>query len=187
MPIIAKEGSKKEFFLIPAGTYQSVCYDLWDLGLQEGDWKGKKIVRHRIRLAWEINELIEKGEYQGKRLVVSKAYTLSLDSKATLRKDLESWRGRAFTKEELLGFDIEKLIGINAMLSIVHVQKDEKTFANVATVSKAMKGMEPLIPENKRSIPDWIQKVQARAVKPVEIVEIVDESPLIEEEGETPF
>ena len=40
---------------------------------------------------------------------ISATYTLSLGERSNLRKMLESWRSRAFTPEELQGFDLEKV------------------------------------------------------------------------------
>ena len=48
-------------------------------------------------------------ETHGRRFDVARVYTLCLHERAALRKDLESWRGRKFTEQELDGFDLEKL------------------------------------------------------------------------------
>lgn len=59
-------------------------------------------------------------------------YTVSLNEKANLRKDLEKWRGRKFSADELNGFDLESVIGAPAMLNIVHNEGDEgQVYANV--------------------------------------------------------
>ena len=70
-------------------------------------------------------------------LQISKRYTLSLNEKAALRKDLAAWRGKDFTAEELKGFDIAKLLGAYCMLNVVHEQSmdGQKTYANVASIT----------------------------------------------------
>jgi hypothetical protein len=68
---------------------------------------------------------------------VSKFYTNSLHEKAGLRKDLENWRSRAFTPEELGKFDLNQIVGKACMLSIVH---NEKGKAKVQAVSALPKG-----------------------------------------------
>ncbi|MHA1379626.1 MAG: hypothetical protein ACTSRG_14730 [Candidatus Helarchaeota archaeon] len=45
---------------------------------------------------------------------------MSLHAKATMRKFLESWRGKKFTKEELEGFDLQKILGKPCQLQIIH-------------------------------------------------------------------
>jgi len=160
--IIASEGEKKDFTPISAGTIQGVCYDIWDIGLQKGEWKGEKIIQHKIIIGFEVTELVQEGELKGKRMVTNKFYTLSLGEKANLRKDLESWRGRAFTETELKGFDIETLVGANAMLSIVHTEKGK---AKISGISKLMVGLPTLTPENARSVPKWVEDFQAKAVE----------------------
>ena len=171
MAILAKEGEKREFLLVPAGTHQAVCYGVWDIGLQKTIWNNAEKIQHKVIVAFEINEQIPSGEYVGKRFTVSKRYTLSLGDKANLRKDLESWRGKAFTIEELKGFDIEKLIGINAMVSVVHNEvrneKGTRFYANIVSVSKLMKGVMPMKPENEPKPPEWVTKLQAAAIEEV--------------------
>jgi hypothetical protein len=80
---------------------------------------------------------------------VQKRYTASLNEKATLRKDLESWRGKPFTKEELAAFDLEKLLGANGLFSVVHIKgrKDpSQTFAAIQSAMALPKGMERIAP-----------------------------------------
>ena len=60
----------------------------------------------------------------GKPFLISRRYSLSLHEKSSLRRDLESWRGRAFTQEELRGFDLEVLIGVGCLVSVVHEQRN---------------------------------------------------------------
>ena len=162
--ILAKEGEKKEYMIAPEGTYQAVCFNVWDLGMQEGEWQGQKKVQHKIIVGWEIDEKIPTGEYEGKRFTIYKKYTLSLSDKASLRKDLESWRGRAFTKDELKGFDVEGLVGANCLLNVIHNKSNEKTYTNISSIMKLTKGLEKLEPENERVVPDWIKKIQDKAV-----------------------
>jgi len=62
---------------------------------------------------------------------------------------LTKWRGKAFTKEELAGFDVFNVLGANCLLSIVH--KDKKDGTKTAKVGGAIKliaGIPALKPEN---------------------------------------
>lgn len=165
MPILASEGARKEFHLLPADTYQAVCNDIWDIGFQKTVFNDEEKIQHKIIIQWEVTEKIPSGEYEGKRFAISKRYTLSLHKKSTLRAHLEAWRGKAFTDEELKGFDIEKLIGVNCMVSVIHNESGANTYANVSGVSKLMKGLTPIKPENERKIPDWVKKLQDNAVE----------------------
>ena len=135
MPIIAKAGAT--FKPAPSGTFAAVCVDVIDLGALEVTYAGKTKVQHKIRIVWQIEEEDENG----RPFQVSRRYTLSLHEKAGLRKDLESWRGRAFNEEECQGFDIEKLLGVGCLLNIIHNTKDGSTYANVSGIMKLPKGM----------------------------------------------
>ena len=166
MPIWSKkEGG--DFQLVSAGTHEAVCCAVWDLKRQAQVWNNQEKIMKKVIIAWEIAETIKdvKSKNHGKRLVISKKYTNSLGDKTNLRKDLESWRGRAFTKEELNKFDLERLIGINCLLSIVHNAKNDKIYSNISAVMKAMKGKEKMVPENLKDFcPGWVKDLQAKAV-----------------------
>src|SRR4051794_3571047 len=115
MGIIAKANGG-DFVLCPAGAHAGVCVDVIDLGIVESEFNGEKKKAHKVRVVWQI----EEEQDNGKRFTAGKRYTLSLHEKATLRKDLESWRGRPFTNQELDGFDLEKLLGIGALINVIH-------------------------------------------------------------------
>ena len=81
----------------------------------------------------------------GRPFTVRKKYTWSMHEKATLRHHLEGWRGKAFETEDFgeNGFDTRKLIGVPCVLTVTHEVKGDKTFANVASVGKIMRGLQP--------------------------------------------
>ena len=140
MPIMVAEGPK--YVLCPAGTFQGVCVDVIVNGKVVQEFRGKKKLVDKVTLRVQLAEV---NAETGKRYSIQKRYTLSLNEKATLRKDLEGWRGRAFTKEELAGFDLEKLLGANGLFSVVHFQgktDPTQTFASIQSVMALPKGME---------------------------------------------
>jgi hypothetical protein len=147
MPIYATAGEGRSYAPAPEGPHQAVCVDVIDLGLITSNFidekTGQKKVQHKVDVAWQIGEKRDDG----KRFVVYKRYTLSIHEKATLRKDLESWRGRPFTEAELKRFDVESVIGANALINVQHNTKDGKTYANVVSVMPIIKGMPKMVAE----------------------------------------
>lgn len=145
-----KTGDGGNYEPISQGLHHAVCYLLVDLGTQYNERFGKSI--HKVMIGWEIPTERIEIERDGKTVnlprAISNRYTLSLHDKAILRKMLESWRGRAFTEEELNGFDMKKLLGANCMVQIIHNKKDDKTYANVASVVSLPKGTEKRTAEN---------------------------------------
>lgn len=175
MPIIVNESESKPRLLPPAGTHVARCYSIIDMGTQTSEYMGESKDLHKVRVTWELPEerAVFKEENGEQPFVLSKDYTMSLYEKANLRKDLESWRGRQFTEQELLGFDISKLLGVPCLLSVVHKTTEKgKTFANISSVSALAKGMkcpEQINPNVEysiadkdnavfRSFPEWLQK-----------------------------
>jgi hypothetical protein len=102
---------------------------------------------------WELPEVkltIEKNEETIELArVISKKYTLSLGEKANLRKDLQSWRGRSFSDDELAGFDLQSILGVNCMIQIIHTKKNDKVYANISVITPLLKSIKPLHAENK--------------------------------------
>jgi hypothetical protein len=135
MAIIAKAGAS--FVPAPAGTHAAVCVDVVDHGMLEVTYQGKTQRKHRITIAWQIAEDMDNG----KPFLVRRRYTNSLHEKATLRRDLESWRGRAFTDKELESFDLESLLSVGCLINVIHEQRNGSTYANVASVMRLPKAM----------------------------------------------
>ena len=146
MPIIPPKNEGFERELIPAGNYIARCYRMLQIGTVESEYMGEKKILHRVRIGWELPlELkVFKPENGEQPLVIEKEYTLSMGDKATLRKDLASWRGKDFTPEQADSFDITTLIGVPCMLNIIHKQgtKDpSKTYQQISSITPLPKGM----------------------------------------------
>jgi hypothetical protein len=133
--IIAKAGGS--FKPAPAGTHAAVCCDVIDLGPVQVTFQNKTRTQHKVIICWQLAELMDDG----KPFLVRRRYTCSLHEKAALRKDLESWRGKAFTQSELEAFDLENLLGAGCLINVIHEQRNGSTYANVASVMKMPKSM----------------------------------------------
>jgi hypothetical protein len=137
MGLTVSENSGSTFKSAPAGTHVARCIRLIDIGTQHGEYQGKRTVRRQIIVMWELpNELMDGDE--PKPFVCSKFYTASLSEKANLRKDLEAWRGRAFSNEELAGFDLKTILGKPCMLSIVEKDGGGTKVGGVMSLPKGM-------------------------------------------------
>jgi hypothetical protein len=177
MSLVAKANSQEfEKFPLPdEGTVQAVCVGIWDIGEQVTPFIDEKTglpkSQHKVVIAWEINQMINapESEYHGKPYMLSKTYTVSLGEKSNLRHDLESWRGKPFTESELKdGFDLEKLYGVNCLVGVTHVTKNDRTFANITSILPPLKGMERMIPVRAKDdpAPKWVLEKMAQASKP---------------------
>jgi hypothetical protein len=140
MSTIIARRPKSSYSAAPEGLHAAVCVDVVDLGIVQGAYGAK----HKVRVVWQLDVV---DETHGRRFDVARAYTLSLHERAALRKDLESWRGKRFTEQELDCFDLEKLLGAPAQVAITHSVADDGTvYANVSTVVPPVKGTPRLVP-----------------------------------------
>ena len=107
------------FTQVPEGQHQAVCYRLVDSGTIDdvypkgSDNPSKK--RKLLHIFWELPEQLTDS---GKPMMISKSYTHSLHESSTLHRDLTGWRGKAFTEEDLAGFDLRKVLGVSAVLEV---------------------------------------------------------------------
>ena len=75
----------------------------------------------------------------------------------TLRATLEGWRGRKFSEDEAKRFDLESLVGVNALLQVEHrvSETSGETFANVrAVLPPSMAEGTPIAPDRYTRVKD---------------------------------
>lgn len=174
MPLIAKKPEGGDYPIMEEGVKLAACIGLYDLGTQYQEKWDKEI--RKVLIIWEIpEERIEINE-EDKPRAISKRYTLSLHQKAQLRKDLEAWRGRAFTDEELQGFDLKNILGKSCQIQIIHNQVDGKTYANIAAIMALPKGILPLNPENEVKYFSWEDNIDIPEGTPLWIADLIKQS-----------
>jgi hypothetical protein len=108
--IISDTGSS--FEQLEEGLHPAVSILIASIGTHRTPFKnedGTDKVLKKMIVQWET----AKG-------LIAKEYTVSLNEKANLRKDLESWRGKKFTETELKGFDMKTLLGVPCTVQVMH-------------------------------------------------------------------
>ena len=129
--------SGTDFEQPPVGTHLARCVSVIDIGTQKSEYQGKVNLRRQIIIGWELcNEHMQSGEFAGMPMKVGKFYTASLSEKANLRHDLENWRGRAFSAQELLGFDAKNIVGVPCLLSLTENDKGKVRVTGVMAVPR---------------------------------------------------
>jgi hypothetical protein len=160
-----------DFILAPEGTSAAVLTVLAYLGKHQSTWQGQQRVRELVGLAWE---LAEPAEEDGRALSVTEVLTASLNEKAKLYSRVLALTGG---REPPEGFDLEKLLGRGAIVTVVHEVRDGKTWANVSNVSALPRGMPPPVAsvaplyfDIEAPEPDWpvVDKLPARFRKLIE-------------------
>ena len=146
--IIRETKNESTFKLPPAGSHLGRLYRILDLGTQKVEWQGAIKMQRKLMFSFELHGEDNEGQplttNDGKPLMISKRYTMSLGEQSTLRKDLESWRGKKFTPEELQGFDLNVLLGKFAMCNVTHNDREGKTYANLSGLSQVPAALKKL-------------------------------------------
>lgn len=146
MSLIAKS-NETTFDPAPEGLWPFVCADVVDLGMVEGKYGTKPMIKIVCQL--------EERDERGKRFQVHARYGLSLHAKSRLRPMLEAWRGRKFTQEELQGFDLENLVGACGQVQVVHsIREEGGYYANIQAIVPFPKGTTKLAVEDYVRVKD---------------------------------
>ena len=170
MSMMAKDSGNANIEKLENGVYTAVSSMLIDLGLQENTKFGK--VQRKMMVIWEL--LDETIEINGEKLprTISKEYSFSLHEKSGLRKDLQAWRGKPFTEEELQGFDLTAILNVPCQLQIILEERNGNKYNNIASIMALPKGMtiaklestchfdleDTQTWKNWNKIPNWIQE-----------------------------
>ncbi len=134
-----------DFEKVPEGVYIARAFKIIDLGTQTIDYKGEIKFQKKVLISWELLDDEVKMK-DGKPFAATKKYTASLDERGNLRPDLEAWRGKKFTDEELKSFDLKNVLGAYCQIQIVH--SEDGKYANVNSImSTKLKptGVNPLV------------------------------------------
>lgn len=183
MSIIASAEPTSHREPVPEGQYTATCVAIIDLGMQYNETYQKS--NRKVLLMWELHDESLDIEIDGEKKprLMSKQYTLSLNEKSRLYQDLNAWRGRNFTEEELKAFDLKNVLGVPCLMQIIHTKKGDKTYSDISSLMRIPKGMNapnprmPLvyfdidtstpearihalksIKEDLPKLPEWVQK-----------------------------
>ena len=115
MALTISESGGGNYEQVPVGTHNATSYMLVDVGTHDETFEGETKKRHSIFIYWELNDA--KME-DGQPFSIMKQYTLSLNEKAALYKDLCAWRKKQFTDEELKGFNLTNVLGVTCDIDI---------------------------------------------------------------------
>ena len=151
-------GGGGSFTPVPPGMHLARCYRVIDMGTQTTTWQGKEKQQAKVMLQFEVHSEDVDGKAlvtdKGEPLSISKNFTASLGEKAALRAELENWRSRGFTADELAGFQLKNILGAWAMLSIVKEKgNDGKEYTNITSINPVPASMKKAgLPEGRNEL-----------------------------------
>lgn len=159
-----------------AGTYPAVCVGIVDLGEQYSETFKK--YSDKLLVIWEIPSQTIEIDGEDKPRWLSKDFSASLNEKSNLYQTLVSWRGKAFTENELtedengfMQFSVLDMLGTGCFLQVIVEEKNGNSYNRITSVISLPAGMSapttetPLIAfdmdawddEVFNSLPVWIQ------------------------------
>lgn len=137
------KGGGADYDPCPEGVHAAVIVGVYDVGTHHSERFNND--QRKLVVSFEVPgeriDIQRDGETVNAPRLVSKRYTLSLNAKANLRRDVHAIEGHALTDAEAETYDLFSLAGRACQIQVTHTKKDEKTFANVASVMALPKGM----------------------------------------------
>ena len=162
--VIATAGGGQSFDPHRAGgPFNATCIDLIDYGLMDMKWQGVTKKKHRVVLRFWAGEYMEM-EGENVPHWIDAWFTLSLHENSTLRPFLESWRGQAFTDEECEGFNVAVLVGVDALIQVIHTEDGK--YANINSIMRGAKGSGAGVPKGYVRVKDRPTEEQPETVQP---------------------
>lgn len=147
------EDTGTSFTPVPAGMHLARCYRIVDLGTQKTEFEGNVSFKRKLKIVWEIHGEDDEGKpivtEKNEPMIITKDYTMSWGDKATLRKDLQSWRGKEFTEEEQKRFDLKNVLDKWCMVNVAHKPKKngQGSYANVVAVTPVPNAIKNALPK----------------------------------------
>jgi len=130
---MGKKIYRKSFELAPEGTHPAIITSIADLGIQVSNWEGQE----RQQYKWGVGfELSGPTTSDGKPFSIATTVSDSLHPKSRLSPIVKAAIGSVGSD-----LDMEDLLGKTVLITVEHVERDEKTWANVTTVSGLPSGM----------------------------------------------
>lgn len=171
MSLIARRPEHDDFEMFPEGTHIVRCWRLVDLGTQDPppDFRNQRPSRQVVVSFEACEEKMANGE----PFSINAFYNNILGKKHKFRKHLEAWRGKAFTEEELDGFDLTRVVGTACMLNVIHEKREgsEEVKAKIEAIMALPRGTRApdMINEtvvfslddatvNWDKLPEWLQE-----------------------------
>lgn len=137
MGIFANEGGgSTEFEQLPVGSWNATCYKIADLGTSMTEFKGESKKQHQVSLFFEVRD---KLTTDGRPMSIFNKYTLSLHEKSKLRQHLQQWRNKPFTQEELLGFDLQNVLGVSCKIEVAENANGNSKIVGIYTAEGGSK------------------------------------------------
>lgn len=148
--------------LAPAGTHRAVLYKVVNLGTLPTEFQGQKKQSHKIRLFWELTDeevtyqVTENGVKVEKTapFSIGRKFTFSMGDQSHLYPIVTGMIGQGLTEDERWNFDIESLLGMSSLITVVHEEYNGQKFAKVASTAPLLKGMEKIPANNTLEVID---------------------------------
>ena len=144
--IIPATSGGGDFEVVPAGNHRGVLVALVDVGTHWESFAGKapKPVR-KIQLHFE---LVDEKNSKGTNHIIGAEYSVAGSPKASIRLLMSKWRGKDYGETEEI--NLLAALGKSCLVNVANTSgKNDKTYANLAGVSRLPKGMEAGTPTHK--------------------------------------
>jgi hypothetical protein len=141
---------------VPSGSHVARLYQIVHIGTTEFEYMGETKKSDKIRLTFELcneKKVFVEGEEE-KPLAISREFGFSMHPKSKLRPFVEGMGGATMHDDEAANFDVETLLGMDCLLTVIHTEKNGNVYANIHNASPLPKGMKAPPMYNEKQLID---------------------------------
>jgi len=142
--------------VVKPGTYAARCYSVVDLGTHVETGRYGRKVNRKLRFSFELpDETHVFDEDQGPQpLSVHREYNFVMGEKSNLQIDLQRWRNKDFTADELQNFEVANVLGKPCLVSVENkaAQSSGNIYAKVSAIASLPKSFGQLKPAVNKQV-----------------------------------
>jgi hypothetical protein len=173
-PISYNQSSGKPRELCPEGTFQAELIRVYYCGVQENKFNPDQ-PQPKIIFVFELDEPMLESDGNH---ILSTTVTYSLNEKSGLTKLFKPVLGSSYPDKPGQTLDVDAMIGMNVMVTVSHTRKEDRTYANIASLARIPRGLQQfnatqdafswscddLNDPNYTKVPQWVRDLAAKRV-----------------------
>jgi hypothetical protein len=123
----------------PAGSHNAVITGVIDLGSQPTAYGLKPQVMIQF-------QLVDEKTSGGRPFTLNRRYNYTSHPSGSLRSDLDALFGQPLSSADIAKFDLAGLLGMTCIVGVSHVDRNDRTYANIMSVMQRPKGVPARMP-----------------------------------------
>lgn len=144
-------GSNRDFVLAPEGTHAARIYAIIDKGSHKRETAFGVKEKREISFSFELVDEMMPPNADGvsRPFSIQRTFNLSAHENSDLRKTIESIWKKFKDDHEASLFELKKMLNCPCLVTVKHITRGEKQYANIVSITSPLKGMDVKSAQNR--------------------------------------